>query len=180
MSNCKLLKDCTSVGIFTVWVTIKFWIEIMYRNGLFLNYANIARSIQTYLNKQTGEEAIILLFKQMQRYWCWMTYVQNKNHSQFKDSLFFFLSGHVWRFTQRRTTWVRHRCGVSLNTVEQSIVAVQHVTILASPFSPSILDIIIYQDTFLEVHNSWFSACNRKLFFSHHLVLTLQLHRHIQ
>jgi len=46
--------------------------KIMYRSGLFLNYANIARSIQTHLNKQTGEETMILLFKQMRCYWCWL------------------------------------------------------------------------------------------------------------
>jgi len=37
-------------------VIIKVYMKIMYRSGLFLNYANIARSIQTHLNKQTGEE----------------------------------------------------------------------------------------------------------------------------
>jgi len=49
-----------------------------------------------------------------------------------------------------------------LNTVEQSILAVQHAVILASSFSPWKLGTITYEDTFLEFFNSCISVCDRK------------------
>jgi len=56
-----------------------------------------------------------------------------------------------------------------LNTVEQSILAVQHAVILASSFSPWKLGTITYEDTFLEFFNSCISVCDRKS-FNHHLL----------
>jgi len=148
--------------MFTVWVIIKLWMDIMYRNGLFLNYANIARSIQTYLNKQTGEETTILLFKQMQCYWCWLIYVQNQNHSQFKTNSLFCsvrtcLEIHTKMYNLSKTqVWCFfEHCW----TIHCSCTTCYHS---CRSFSPFILSIIVHEDTFLEFYNSWFSTCDRK------------------
>jgi hypothetical protein len=94
---------------------------------------------------------------------------KSKSLTVLRQIVCFVLSGHDWRITQSCTTSVRHRCGVSLNTVEQSILAVQHAVILASSFSPLKLGTITYEDTFLDFSVVVFHYVIKCL-FNHHLV----------
>ena len=103
---------------------------------------------------------------------------KSKSLTVLRQIVCFVLSGHDWRITQSCTTSVRHRCGVSLNTVEQSILAVQHAVILASSFSPLKLGTITYEDTFLEFFSSCISLCDKVSFQSPFGIL--QLHGHIK
>jgi hypothetical protein len=89
----------------------------------------------------------------------WSMFKIKITHS-FKTNSLFCCQDMFGDFTQSCTTWVRHRCGVSLNTVEQSILAVQHAVILASSSSPLKLGTFTYEDTFLEFFNCCILVCD--------------------